>query len=217
MNNKKDTNKRKISFVVPLLSAIFFIIGIFIFHWPIVVIIFGYWIEEIANIIFFVIKLLMIKKKDNDNVKSKIMYIFVLLFSSFVHFIFILIFIGILGKGTEKGELLFDNLLYLVFMKYSYISFKFVLEFLKFFSMFFIVYGISFFVKFVKKKEYITKTVNQVFSSSIGPIIAPHLAIVLGGFVLIVLKSPAQMTIVLVIAKILTELLLHNREKELQK
>ena len=72
----------------------------------------------------------------------------------------------------------------------------------------------SFFLNYVGRREYLRVSPGQQMFSVYGRVVALHLTILGGGFLIVLLGTPVAALAVLVVAKILLDLRLHLRERE---
>lgn len=72
----------------------------------------------------------------------------------------------------------------------------------------------SFFLNYVGRREYLRVSPGQQMFSVYGRVVALHLTILGGGFLIVFLGTPVAALAVLVVAKIILDLRLHLRERE---
>jgi hypothetical protein len=72
----------------------------------------------------------------------------------------------------------------------------------------------SFFLNYVGRREYLRVSPGQQMFSVYGRVVALHLTILGGGFLIVFLGTPVAALAILVVAKIVLDLRLHLRERE---
>ncbi len=72
----------------------------------------------------------------------------------------------------------------------------------------------SFFLNYVGRREYLRVSPGQQMFSVYGRVVALHLTILGGGFLIVLLGAPVAALAILVVAKIILDLRLHLRERE---
>ena len=81
----------------------------------------------------------------------------------------------------------------------------------------FIIYGISFVYNYLLKGEYITAKPKELMGKPYARVVVLHIAIIVGGFLVMALGSRAGLLIVLVIGKIILDIKMHLREHKKAK
>lgn len=72
----------------------------------------------------------------------------------------------------------------------------------------------SFFANYIGRGEWRTATVGEMMARPYGRIIVLHITIILGGMLAMALGSPVGLLLVLVLLKTITDLAMHERERE---
>ena len=109
--NKKNLILQKINFSAIFSNSIF-IIGLLLLNWSTVLIIFGYWIEELIGFIFLIVKYIILKVSRKQEKTYAGGIIFAYAFFMFGHLVFLLIFFGISAAKDINAKLIFDNIFY---------------------------------------------------------------------------------------------------------
>jgi Family of unknown function (DUF6498) len=73
-------------------------------------------------------------------------------------------------------------------------------------------HGISFFLNFIGNREYVGNSMSALMAAPYRRIIVMHLTVILGGWVVLALGTPAPALIVLVVLKLIVDLRSHRRE-----
>lgn len=200
------------------LSAIFsnsiFIIGLLFLNWSTALIIFGYWIDELIGFIFLIVKFIILKVSRKQEKISAGGVLFAYAFFMFGHLVFLLIFLGIFAANDVNAELIFENIFYFIMGRFyalepEFLQSLFLITLVTLFAACF-----AFFKDFLIKKKYRELDLAVFEKKAFTPIIMPHLIIVLGGFVIVMLKGHAKFTIILIIVKLITEFLIYKRNQE---
>jgi len=178
-----------------LLVNIFPIIGIIFFDWNIFSIFFLYWAESAAIGIFNIFK--MFKIGGPLSVPLVIFFIFHYSVFMMAHLMFIMVLFNPGGMLMVMNQ---SDLI--IYFKDIYIVLAFI----------FISHGFSFVVNFYQKKEYSKTTLGKQMGAPYARIIIMQLAIIFGGFLLMLLHSQILVAILLVALKIFFDLKAHNKE-----
>jgi len=203
-------------------------IGIFFFAWDVKFIVLLYWIENLIAGLYNILKIAFLKmERPKDNLgKLFVIPFFCVHYGGFcaVHGFFIMHFFEF-GSGSQAfnggnhwwGPLIFIQLLYSVIagiwaskppeMIWAVIGLT-------------ISHGVSFVENYILGREYRTSSMKILMHQPYQRIIVMHIAILAGGFLIMVLNSPLSLLIILVLMKILVDLYLHkksHREKKRNK
>ena len=73
-------------------------------------------------------------------------------------------------------------------------------------------HGISFFLNFIGNREYVGSSTNALMATPYKRIIVMHLTVILGGWIVLVLGTPAPALLVLVVLKLIVDMRAHRRE-----
>lgn len=219
--NIPTQNNRK-SFLQKInLSAIFsnsiFFIGLLFLSWSTVLIIFGYWIDELVGFIFLIVKYIILKVSRKKEKTGAGGIIFAYAFFMFGHLVFILIFLGIFAAKDVNAQMLFDNIFYFIMGRFYSLEPEFLYSLSLILPVSLFAACFAFFRNFLGKKKYKELDLVKFEKKAFTPIIMPHLIIVFGGFVIVMLKGNAKFAIILVIVKLVTEFLIYKRDQEAGK
>lgn len=170
--------------------------GVLFWHWDLRTILFLYWSESGVIGFFNVLKMSLaqgVESKQASMSKIGSIIFFILHFGTFmaVHGIFLFIITGSVAT----------------FSSFSWSSVLFGL------AGIFSSHGYSFVSNYLINKEYQTATVSGLFSHPYSRIIVMHFTILLGGFISMILGSPAGLLILLIIFKIIVDLSGHLHER----
>lgn len=80
-------------------------------------------------------------------------------------------------------------------------------------AAYFVSHGVSFYVNFLRRKEYAGRTAQQQMSEPYRRIVAMQLMIILGVWLCILLKSPQPMLILVIAVKTAMDLYAHRKER----
>jgi hypothetical protein len=76
----------------------------------------------------------------------------------------------------------------------------------------FISHGISFFDNFLGRREYIGASMTQLMTAPYGRIVVMQLALIFGGWIVLLLKNPVPALALLVILKTALDFSAHRKE-----
>lgn len=76
-------------------------------------------------------------------------------------------------------------------------------------------HGLSYLINFVGQREFERLTLNRMMSSPYGRILVLHITVLVGGLAVEALGAPVYLLVVLVLAKILADSVMHRREHKL--
>ena len=74
---------------------------------------------------------------------------------------------------------------------------------------------LSFFLNFMSRGEYQRTNFGQLMRRPYGRMMALHISVIAGGFLVVVLGDPVWMLLVLIVVKIVIDLRMHERERNL--
>lgn len=182
------------------------IAGIAFFGWKVFDLFFLYWLESTILGFFGIIKMILIGIHHGDKWKYGLFFtvpFFLIHYSGFMlaHLIFVVIVFN--GQGSslslsyrEIGVILKET------FTTTLIAFIFM----------FASHTFSFGKNFLKKREYLNITPRQYMPMPYGRIVVMHLSVFLAFFASLFLKIPALAPILIIGAKIVTDLRAHRRE-----
>ncbi|HEY4518704.1 MAG TPA: DUF6498-containing protein [Candidatus Paceibacterota bacterium] len=186
---------RTISTLALIISNCVPLVGVLFFHWDQIPILMLYWFENVAIGFYTLLKL----RKVGD---TKYTIFFLLHYGLFTygHFQFLFVMLSITSFFTPHPRL--------------------PSEFgMKFFSglaiptmALFVSHGISYWKNFIENKEYRRVTARQLLFAPYPRILAMQATILVGAALTLFLQKPFGALIVLIFAKILIDVIAHNRE-----
>ena len=193
------------------------LIGVIFLGWDAAAIVLLYWIENLIVGFYNIMRMMLVKVDSRGRQLKKLFMIpfFCVHFGGFcaVHGFFLLTFfkIGSPGKALEApeawmGPLIFLQLLYSVVMQLWH-SRPPGLEWPA--LGLFISHGVSFIRNFINGQEYLTLKMNQIMTRPYKRIVLMHVAIILGGVLIMKLGSPVVLLCVLIFLKIVMDIWLH--------
>jgi hypothetical protein len=213
--NSKQSFLQKINFSAFFSNSIF-IVGLLFLDWSTVLIIFGYWIDEVIGFIFLIVKYIILKVSRKKEKISAAGIIFAYGFFMFGHLVFILIFLGIFSARDPHAQLLFENLFYFILGRFYALEPEFLQSLLLIVPVALFAACFSLFKDFLAKKKYMGLDLAVFEKKAFTPIIMPHFIIVLGGFLIVMLKGHAKFALILIAAKLITEFLIYKRNQEVK-
>src|SRR5439155_1546388 len=80
------------------------------------------------------------------------------------------------------------------------------------FAALFISHGVSFFSNFLGKREYATASISEVMTAPYNRIMVMQLAIIFGGWIIMLLNAPSGAVVLLVVLKTALDLRAHRKE-----
>ncbi len=193
----------------PLLVNGFFLWGVLFAGWSPVLLLIGFWIEEAFNLIFYCIKMLTLQFRLNE--KGGCVYPFSLAMFFFVHTIFVVVIIALLGNSYSDNIDWGETILGLVFGKFYLLEPDAVLMLIQNIVILGGLYLFKFFWKFLRNKQYAVLNQESLFQNSLKPLILLHLVIIFGMGALMIVQLPAAFAFVIVVIKFLMELVFEKK------
>jgi hypothetical protein len=195
------------------------LLGVILLGWDAAAIVLLYWIENLIVGFFNILRLVLARVESVSKQFQKFFMIpfFCVHFGGFcaVHGFFLMAFFKIgspdeamSSSGEWMGPLIFLQLLYQVVMQ-LWVSRPPGLEWPV--LGLFISHGISFVKNFVIGQEYLSLKVNQIMMRPYKRIVVMHVAIIAGGFLIMMMGSPMALLCVLVFLKIGMDIWLHAK------
>lgn len=74
---------------------------------------------------------------------------------------------------------------------------------------------VSFFLNFIGRGEYQRTNFGQLMRRPYGRMMALHISVIAGGFLVVLMGDPVRMLLVLIVVKIVIDLRMHERERNL--
>lgn len=212
-------NKSLIALVIADLIPLF---GVFYYGWDAFIILLLYWSENLIIGFYNILRMIFLQTNHIGKKLSKIFMIpfFTLHYGAFCagHGFFLF---AIFGKdpfkmANESGVGFIPFLDVFVGVVQNLIVTMPKEFFISFFALF-LSHGISFLDNYIGKEEYKHTNLKTLMTLPYNRIIVMHITIIAGGFLLVVLDSPAYMLLILVLIKIVINIKLHIKEhKKLQ-
>lgn len=200
MNSKPE--KLKILYKLgSILMGGFFIWGLLFAGWSAIMVVAGYWIEEVLTFIFTGITLLLLRLSGRKPVYFGRFFFFLGTFLVF-HTIFILILAGITSINDPMALGLFEMILY-PFAKGNLVlnpSFLKAIKEITLLVLGSILYSLYFSV--IHKGVWKNMDIGGLINKSLSSFIAPHLIIIFGIGAFVLLGVPDYLAIILVIIKV---------------
>ena len=216
---KEGIKKQNISVISLILVNLIPLFGILFYNWDLLSVLLLYWFESAVIGFYTILKMLFVKKIDVKNLeknmpKSQVKFFniffkiisipfFCFHYGSFmsVHLIFIFV-VSSIGKGTP--DLIPEN----IFAVIPFIIKDFLFPIISLF----ISHGISFYLNFIKEKEYQKLSGQDLMMSPYKRIIIMQLTLIFGMFLVIAIKLPVSVMALFIILKIVFDLKAHNKE-----
>jgi len=193
--------------------------GILFLGWDAFYVVLLYWAENIVIGFYNVLKMLFAAVPYPAAHLGKLFLIplFIVHYGGFtaIHGFFVLTFFHKNGQGPPMSGM--DWPCFLVFIQmllnvigymHSVIPPQVRLAVLALFAS----HGVSFVQNYLLKKERITAKPDKLMGNPYGRVIIMHITIMAGGFLTMVIGSPAFLLVILVILKTILDVNLHNRE-----
>ena len=196
--------------LVPLFGVVFL-------GWDAAAIVLLYWLENLIIGFFNILRMLLVKVESRSRQFQKLFMVpfFCVHFGGFcaVHGVFLLVFFKIgspddamADSGAWLGPLIFLQLLYGVVMQLWH-SRPPGLEWPA--VGLFVSHGISFIKNFINGQQYLSLKMKDIMMRPYKRIILMHVAIIIGGVLIMKLGSPLALLCVLILLKIGLDIWLH--------
>jgi len=204
--NKKIYKKTKRIFekFAPIVEGGYFIWGLLFVGWSPIMIVIGYWIEEVVNLILTTFSLIILRIKGRKPIYLGKLLFFYGVFL-FAHTVFVLILLGITSKENSIGKSFFEAFILWVTGHGFQLEGGLSHELIKISLV--VTLGIiySLYHSIFKKGKWKTINTGEIVNRSFSSIIAPHLIIIFGIGSIILFNAPGSLAIVLVIIKIIVD------------
>lgn len=213
----KQLPKPSLSIVALTVANLVPLIGVLFLGWDAAAIVLLYWIENLIVGFFNILRMLLVKVESRSKLFQKLFMIpfFCVHFGGFcaVHGFFLLAFFKI-GSPDEAmapndvwlGPFIFLQLLYSVVMQLWH-SRPSDLEWPA--VGLFVSHGISFITNFISGQQYLTQKMEDIMMRPYKRIVLMHVAIIVGGLLVMKLGSPVALLCVLIFLKIGIDIRLH--------
>ena len=197
--------------------------GVLFAGWDAFYIVLLYWAENLAVGSYNVLKMAFVKVPKPEDHLSKLFMIpfFIIHFGGFtgVHGIFVLTMSkrssGDFMQGTDWPCFLVfvQMLLRVIGEAYSLLTVQMKVALLALFAS----HGVSFVYNYFYRGEYARVRLDKLMGSPYTRVVIMHIAIIAGGFISIVLDSPAGLLFVLVVLKTIIDVKMHLHEHRVKK
>jgi hypothetical protein len=193
--------------VLALLAAnLFPLVGVFLFGWEVFPLLLLFWCENVIIGVFNALKMLF---SAPDNALAWGVKLFLILFFcfhygmfTFVHGVFV---VGMFGGGFRSGSAFPAPEMLWGFVRQNHLTWAVLGLFAS--------HAVSFAHNYLGGGEYRRADVKLLMGQPYGRIVVLHLTILLGGFLMMALRSPATGLALLVVLKIILDLRAHLRER----
>jgi hypothetical protein len=203
----RDIDWRQPSVIALILANLVPVFGVLFLHWEVFPLMFLFWSENLIIGAFNVLKML------TANPSSPISWIgkaFVIPFFCFHYgmftFVHGMLVVGIFGGHMKNMHGLFNFAPFWQVMQENDLGWA-VLGLA-------VSRGVSFFTNYIGKGEYKRASLNQLMGQPYGRIMVMHFALLIGGFMMMALHSPAAGLILLVVLKTVFDLNSHVGERK---
>ncbi len=207
---KLNLSLRSPSVLFLLIANLIPVYGVLFLDWKIFYLIFLFWLENVYIGFFNVLKMLCCCPSNGMNWLGKIFIVpfFTIHYGMFtaIHGIFVMLIFGskaIQFKGFPDIDV-FLNILQMNDLDWIALCL-------------FLSHGFSFLWNYIGKKEYETTDLKTLMGKPYGRIVVLHLTILIGGFLLMALKSPIVGLLLFIMLKIIMDISSHNKEHKIKK
>ena len=216
-DSNKPPQKASLSITALMIANLVPLIGVVFLGWDAAAIVLLYWIENLIVGFFNILRMLLVKVESRSKQLQKLFMIpfFCVHFGGFcaVHGFFLLVFFKIgspdkvmADSGTWMGPLIFLQLLYGVVMQLWHgrppgLEWPAV--------GLFVSHGVSFIKNFINGQQYLRLKIKDIMIRPYKRIMLMHVAIIVGGVLIMKVGSPAALLCVLIFLKIALDIWLH--------
>ncbi|MGD9350104.1 MAG: DUF6498-containing protein [Desulfobacterales bacterium] len=216
-DSKKSPQRPSLSITALMVANLVPLIGVVFLGWDAAAIVLLYWLENLIIGFFNILRMLLVKVESRSRQFQKLFMIpfFCVHFGGFcaVHGVFLLVFFKIgspddamADSGAWLGPFIFLQLLYGVVMQLWH-SRPPGLEWPA--VGLFVSHGISFIKNFINGQQYLSLKMKDIMMRPYKRIILMHVAIIIGGVLIMKLGSPLALLCVLILLKIGLDIWLH--------
>ncbi len=213
----KPSQKPSVSIVALTVANLIPLLGVIFLKWDAAAIVLLYWIENLIVGFYNILRLMLVKVESGGRWFQKLFFIsfFCVHFGGFcaVHGFFLLVLFKIGSpdaametSGAWPGPLIFFQLLYGVVMQLWH-SRPPGLEWPA--LGLFVSHGISFIKNFINGQQYLSLDIKKIMMRPYKRIMLMHVAIIIGGVLVMKLGSPVVLLCVLILLKIGVDIRLH--------
>jgi len=216
------TDSRQIVRRLPLIALLTAnavpLVGVLFFKWSAFGIVLLYWSENVVVGFYNILKIALVKVKEPVEHLGKLFMIpfFMVHFGGFtgIHGVFVLTMFGqsngdFMHKTSWPCHFAFIQILLNVIREaFSIMTPEMRLGLLALFGS----HGVSFVYNYLIKGEYARTNPRKLMGAPYSRIFVMHIAIIVGGFALVALKSPVGLLLVLVVLKTFVDVKLHFYE-----
>lgn len=193
--------------VLALIAAnIFPLIGVFVFHWEVFPLLLLFWSENVVVGLLNALKMICAAPSSGLQWGLKLFLVPFFCFHygmfTFVHGVFVVVLFG----GGLRDRMGFPNLqTFLEVIREHQLTWAVLALFAS--------HGISFAHNFIVRGEFRRTSAPVLMMQPYGRIIVLHLTVLFGGFLVMILKSPALGLALLIILKVMLDLTAHLKER----
>jgi hypothetical protein len=216
-DSKKSPQRPSLSITALMVANLVPLIGVVFLGWDAAAIVLLYWLENLIIGFFNILRMLLVKVESRSRQFQKLFMVpfFCVHFGGFcaVHGVFLLVFFKIgspddamADSGAWLGPFIFLQLLYGVVMQLWH-SRPPGLEWPA--VGLFVSHGISFIKNFINGQQYLSLKMKDIMMRPYKRIILMHVAIIIGGVLIMKLGSPLALLCVLILLKIGLDIWLH--------
>lgn len=179
--------------------------GVIFLQWHVFTILFLFWLENVIIGFYNVLKMLLAQPENTPAWLAKLFLVpfftFHYGFFTLIHGLFVILLFG--GNFFSTSGLPAPELVLSIIIEQ-----KIVYAFLALF----LSHGLSFLYNYLGKGEYTQANLQGLMAAPYSRIVVLHLVIILGGFIVMSLKSPLSGLILLIVLKIYTDMRSHLKE-----
>jgi hypothetical protein len=216
---ERDRAKPSLSIVALTVANLVPLVGVFFLGWDAAAIVLLYWIENLIVGFYNILRMLLLKVESRSKQFQKLFMIpfFCVHFGGFcaVHGFFLLAFFkigspddAVANPAAWMGPFVFLQLLYSVLMQLWHnrppgLEWPAV--------GLFVSHGISFIRNFINGQQYLSQKLGDIMIRPYKRIVLMHVAIIIGGLLVMKLGSPVALLCVLILLKIGIDIRLHAK------
>ncbi len=201
----RSDRKPTITLIVMLLVNLLPLLGVFFLNWNVFVLIFLYWLENVITGFYNILRMLVVKPWNILHWIAKLFTVtfFTIHYGMFtlVHGVFVIMLFG--GEAYRSLGTINPHIILSIISEYRLLYIVLAL---------FLSHGISFIVNYIAGKEYQKADLKTIMFRPYGRIIILHFVVLIGGFLVMALRSPKLGIVLLVCLKTLFDLTAHRKE-----
>ncbi len=202
---KKKTKFQFLNKINSIILGALFIWGLLFAGWSPMIVIAGYWVEELFTFLLTGLTLLILRFSGR---KPVYLGKFLLVLGSFLiaHTIFIIILAGFASKSDPMAEQVFLAVFYPLAGGALELDPGFLTSMQNIAAVAFLGLVFNLYRSVFHKGKWQTVNIKDIINKSFGAFIAPHLVIILGMGTIILTSSPGYLAIVLVLIKVFIDI-----------